>query len=176
MQTRRYTQLPGMTLAVLLTLLVGQGLVFGHDDGDRTAPRTLEGTWNVTLRFPVCDPPTTVPFCSCPGGTPNIPISGLHMYLKHGSFLEVPGGSLFRGPGLGSWERLGHNQFEARFKFFLFNTDGSRGGNEEVTNHIHLTGHDAFEATATFDLFDATGNRLSPEEGCTINETATRFE
>jgi hypothetical protein len=25
-------------------------------------------------------------------------------------------------------------------------------------------------------IFDATGNRTSPEEGCPINETATRFE
>ena len=47
MRTRRYTPLPGMTIAVMLTLLVGQGLVFGHDDGDRTAPSKLEGTWNV---------------------------------------------------------------------------------------------------------------------------------
>jgi hypothetical protein len=45
-----------------------------------------------------------------------------------------------------------------------------------VTSHIHLTGLDAFEATATFDLFDATGNRTSPEEGCTINLKALRFE
>jgi len=27
-----------MTLAVMLTLLVGQGLLLGHDDGDKTAP------------------------------------------------------------------------------------------------------------------------------------------
>ena len=171
MRTRRFTRLPGMTLAVMRTLLVGQGLVFGHDDGDRTAPSKLEGTWNVTLQFPVCSTE-----CPCPGGVPNIPIPALHTYLKHESFLEVSGGSLFRGPGLGSWERLGHHQFEARFKFFLFNPDFSRRGYEEVANHIHLTGPDAFEATASFDLFDAAGNKTSPEEGCPINETATRFE
>jgi hypothetical protein len=171
MQTRRYTRLPGMTLAVMLTLLVGQGLVFGRDDGDRTEPRKLEGTWNVTLRFPVCSSQ-----CPCPGGTPNIPIPALHQYLKHGSFREASGGSPLRGPGLGSWEPIGHHQFEARYKFFLFNADFSRRGNEEVTSHIHLTGPEAFEATATFDLFDATGDKTSPEEGCTINETATRFE
>ena len=171
MRTRRYTRLPGMTLAVMLTLLVGQELVFGHDDGDRTAPSKLEGTWNVTLRFPDCSSQ-----CPCPGNTPNIPIPALHMFLKHGSYLEVPGGSPLRGPGLGSWERIGHHQFEARFKFFLFNADNSRRGSEDVTSHIHLTGPDAFEATATFDLFDTTGNKTSPEEGCPITETATRFE
>lgn len=41
MQTRRFTRLSGLALAVLSTLLVGQGLVFGHDDRDRTAPSTL---------------------------------------------------------------------------------------------------------------------------------------
>jgi hypothetical protein len=171
MQTRQFKRLLGITLAVMLTMLVGQGLVFGHDDGDRTAPSTLAGTWNVTLRFPVCSTE-----CPCPGNTPNIPTPGLHMYLKHGSYLAASGGSLLSGPQLGSWERLGHHQFEARYKFFLFNADGSRRGYEEVTNHIHLTGPDTFEATATFDLFDATGTRTSPEEGCTINATATRFE
>jgi len=32
MQTTRFTRLPGLALAVMLTLLVGQGLVFGNDD------------------------------------------------------------------------------------------------------------------------------------------------
>jgi len=100
----------------------------------------------------------------------------LHLYLKHGSFVDASGGSLFRSNALGSWERLGHHQFEARYKFFLFNADGSRRGSEEVTNHIHLTGSDTFEATATFDLFDAAGSRTSPEEGCTLNGTGRRFE
>jgi hypothetical protein len=100
----------------------------------------------------------------------------LHMYLKHGSFLEAAGGSLLRGPGLGSWERLGHHQFEARFTFFLFNPDFNRRSSNEVTSHIHLTGPDRFEATLPLDSFDATGNRTSPEEGCPITQTAARFE
>ena len=41
MQTTRFTRLPGITLAVLLTLVVGQGLVFGDDDGDRPPKCTL---------------------------------------------------------------------------------------------------------------------------------------
>ena len=96
------------------------------------------------------------------------------MFLKHGFYLEAPGGTLLRGPGMGSWERLDHHQFEARFKFFLFNPDGSRRGSEEITNHIELTGPDAFEANATFDLFDAAGNMTG--QGCAINESATRFQ
>jgi hypothetical protein len=35
MQTRRFARFSGMVLAVMLTLVVGQGLVFGHDDDKR---------------------------------------------------------------------------------------------------------------------------------------------
>ena len=140
MQTRRFTQLPGLALAVLLTLLVGM---------QQRQPSKLVGTWNVTLMFPDC-----TAICTCPGGMPNIPIPALHQYQQHGALLEV-GSSVFRGPGVGSWERFGQHQFVARFKFFLFNPDFSRRGSEEVTNDIRLTGPDKFKATATFDLFDA---------------------
>jgi len=79
-----------------------------------------------------------------------IPIPALHTYSADESFLEVGAGSLFRGPGLGSWEHTGNHQFTARFKFFLFKPDGSPRGDEVVTNHIELTGPDTFEASANF--------------------------
>ena len=160
MQTRRFTRLPGITLAVLLTLLVGS---VGADESK------LEGTWDVTTMFPqpTCD------LCGCPGNTPNIPIPTLNTFLKHGGMLWS-GGSLFVGPGQGSWERIGHNHFMARFKFLIFNANGSRRGSEELTKDVRLTGSDTFEATTTFDLFDAAGNTTAT--GCIINETATRFE
>jgi hypothetical protein len=41
MQTTRFTRLSGITLAVLLTLIGGQGLVFGDDHGDRPPKCTL---------------------------------------------------------------------------------------------------------------------------------------
>ncbi len=146
-------------------LLAGPRLVAEQDDRDEGEPGKLAGTWNVTLRFHDC-----AAACSCPG----IPLPALQMYVRDGSILEVGGGnSVVRGPGLGSWEHLGHHQFVARFKFFVFNSDGSRKGSEEVTSHIDLTGPDAFEAAATFELFDAMGNKTA--EGCPINETATRF-
>ena len=36
MKTRLFLQLPGLALTALLTLLVGQGLAFGHEDGDKS--------------------------------------------------------------------------------------------------------------------------------------------
>jgi hypothetical protein len=41
MQTTRFTRLSGITLAVLLTLIGGQGLVFGDDHDDRPPKCTL---------------------------------------------------------------------------------------------------------------------------------------
>lgn len=165
---KRFYPFAVLAVASALTLLVWRPVV-GQDDRDEREHRKLAGTWNVTLKFPEC-----TDTCPCPGGVPNIPIPALHRYGRDGSILEVPGGVLFRGPGVGSWERLGHDDFAARFKFFIFNPNGSRSGSEEVTNHIELTGPDAFEANATFDLFDATGNIVG--QGCVINETATRFD
>jgi hypothetical protein len=171
MKIRLLTQIPGMTLAVLLTLLVGQDLVFGHDD-DCREPSKLEGTWDVTLRFPkdTCNNPA----CGgCPGGRPEIPIPNLNTFLKGGGMVWS-GGSLYVGPGQGFWECLGHNHFIARFKFLLFNPDGSRRGSEELTKEIRLKSSERFEATTTFDFLDTAGNAIG--RGCKINETAERFE
>jgi hypothetical protein len=160
----RWVLLCGIALAAVFTLLAGQRSVAWHEDEHSK----LAGTWNVTLRFPDC----TV--CPCPGNTPNIPIPALQSYFGDESIVEAGGGSLFRGPGLGSWERVGHREFAAHFKFFTFKPDGTRSGSEEVTSHINLTGHDTFDATASFDLFDPTGT-MKTATGCAINETATRL-
>jgi hypothetical protein len=152
------------TVASAVLLAVSLGETAAADGKGR-----LVGTWNVTLKFPTCSAT-----CPCPGGVPNIPVPALHSYQAHGSFVEIAGGTLLRGPGAGSWKRTEDQKFEVRFKFFLFNPDGTRRGSEEVTNEIELTGPDSFEASATFDLFDATGTVIG--QGCAINETATRFE
>jgi hypothetical protein len=143
--------------------------LFGQDDGENAQDIKLQGTWNATLRFPVCNA-----MCPCPGGVPNIPIPQTNTYLKDSTLLVANGGSLFAGPGQGSWQRIAYDTFKARFKFFLFNPDGSRRGFEEVTRAIRFTNPNAFEATSTFDLFDAAGNMTA--RGCPINETATRFQ
>lgn len=82
------------------------------------------------------------------------------------------GGSLFVGPRQGFWERLGHNDFMARFQFLVFNPDGSRRAREVLTKEISLTSSHTFEATTTYDYITAAGTG----EGCIINETAERFE
>jgi hypothetical protein len=159
--------------AMMTTLLIGTSAhsIQKNDQGgsgEGAQDRKLQGTWNVTLRFPVCSAS-----CPCPGGVPNIPIPSLNTYLKDGTMLVALGGSLFSGPGLGSWQHVDPNQFNARFKFFLFTPTGTLRGSEEVSKNILLTDPDTFEATSTFDLFDAAGNITA--QGCLINEAATRF-
>jgi hypothetical protein len=77
MQTRLFTRLPGLALAVLFTMLVGS---VGADDSK------LKGTWDVTLRFPkeTCDRPECG---TCPGGQPDIPIPTLNTFLKGGGMV-----------------------------------------------------------------------------------------
>ena len=159
-----------LALAGALVLMVGQKPVPVQGASDDTEARGLHGTWDVTLKFPVCS--TT---CPCPGGVPNIPIRALHEYQKGGTLAEVPGGTLFRGPGVGSWERVDEDPFAARLKFFVFKSDGSGlpAANEVVTSHITLTGPESFTAAATFDLFSPSGIVIA--QGCAINETGTRF-
>ena len=55
MQTRLLTRLPGMTLAVMLMLVVAQGLVSGPkaQAGDG---RGLEGTWLNAVKIVTCPP------------------------------------------------------------------------------------------------------------------------
>ena len=163
MQTTRFTQLSGMALAVMLTLLVGSV---------RADDRNLEGTWNVTLNFGRCEAFPCINCCTCPPG-PIATIATLNTFLSTGAFLWASDRALVSS-GQGSWRRTHHDHAEASYTFLLI-TDGSPLGYEEVTKDIHLTGPDRFDATGTFDLFIA-GNRISPDEGCPFSETAIRFE
>jgi len=158
-----------LTLAAPLMLTpIARVRVFGqHDDGSQDLK--LQGVWDVTLRFPVCNAT-----CTCPGGVPNIPIPSLNTFQKDNTLQVALGGSLFAGPGQGSWERLGYNHFKARFKFFVFNASGIRVASEEVTKSINFTSPDAFQSSSTYDFFNAAGTLTA--QSCPINETATRFE
>src|SRR5258705_5517195 len=82
-----------MVSAMITTLLIGTSAqsIQTNDQGgsgEGAQDRKLQGTWNVTLRFPVCSAS-----CPCPGGVPNIPIPTLNTYLKDGTMLVTLGGS-----------------------------------------------------------------------------------
>src|SRR5262245_19517389 len=156
MQTRRFIRLSGMVLAVMLTLLVGSVKA----DGSK-----LEGTWDVILKWPEATCARTA--CNCPGGVPNIPITTLNTFLKGGGMVWSATTFLV-GPGQGAWQRIDHHQFEARFKFYIFDlATGFATLYEEVTQDIHLTGRDTYTGTMTYDLFNAAGDLLV--QGCAVN-------
>src|SRR6266850_468133 len=104
MKSRLITRIPGMTLAVLLTLLVGQAPVFGDDDNRGGKADSIEGVWTVA----------DVILSGCPTGNPVRTVADMNMFMHGGLLIEAPGTPavgappLQRGsPGLGTWQHLG---------------------------------------------------------------------
>src|SRR5262245_29305933 len=110
MQTTRFTRLLGKTLAVILTLLVRQDLVFGHDDSKGAKGDRIEGGWDVQVVIIDC----------ATGESTGREFPSTIMFMQGGQLLETPGTPLVapmlppppisvrRGHvGLGSWHHLG---------------------------------------------------------------------
>ena len=104
MKTRLFTQISGMSLAVMLTLLVGSA---GAESNK------LVGTWDAEVTsLDVC--PTA---CRCPP----VKVKSLNTFLKEGA-MQWTGGAVITSSGQESWGRTGQkkdNTFEASFKFFI---------------------------------------------------------
>jgi hypothetical protein len=90
-----------------------------------------------------------------------VPIPILNSYLEDGTLLVALGGSLFSGPGYGSWERTGHNQFKARFKFFLFTSSGALRGDEGYSPFNDLDERDAVTSASTW-RFPGMSHSVNP--------------
>lgn len=125
----------------------------------------LTGVWNVnvTLRNCVSGDPIRPPF------------PAMNQFGIDGSESEVGAGTPPSGryPSFGTWRYIGLHKFDSKFSFFLFNTDGSYAGTQEVTRTITL-GNDAnqFTSTAAVSIYDPQHNLR--KTGC-ATETATRF-
>jgi hypothetical protein len=108
MKTKRRTWIPGMTLAVLLAVTVGQTLVVGPEaraaDGG-----TLEGTWLMEATLVDCATGAPLPI-------PGNPFPALHTYMRGGTMLDT-GASPPRAPAVtrstahGIWEHTGGQTF-----------------------------------------------------------------
>jgi len=96
MKTKLPAQIPGMMLAVLLSLLVGRAPVFAHGDRDGSEHSQLVGTWNVALTF--------VPIPTCNGGGP---VPTLNTFLKGGEGCSFPPPAYSLAPGRGRESALG---------------------------------------------------------------------
>jgi hypothetical protein len=113
MKTRLLTQLPGLALAVLLTLLVGSA---GANDGK------LEGTWLNEVKIVTCPPAPFAVIAAFPS---------MSTYMRGGILIEgggppTPPPAVSRSAGHGIWERTDHRTFRIFFRYHGFDNLGRR--------------------------------------------------
>jgi hypothetical protein len=168
MQTRRFTPLPGMTLAVMLALMVTHGLVFGPEA--RAEGGGIEGTWLNTVKIVRCDDSDAV----------LATFESMTTYMRGGTLIE--GGSpsfpaVSRSAGHGIWERTGGDTFLVFFRFHSFDNLGRLVSIVEVTSINELIKGDNPETPDDVEPYYLSGegtNRimnLNPVDGTVSNVT-----
>jgi len=160
-----------MTLAVMLTLLVGQTPVFGHDDREGREHRTLEGTWLNEVKIVTCPPAPHAVIAA---------FQSMTTYMRGGTLLEggaPPFPAVSRSAGHGIWERTRGHTFRVFFRFHSFDDLGRRVSIVEVTTHPSLIKGDNPETPDVLEPYYLSGegtNRitnLNPVDGTVINVT-----
>jgi len=133
MKMRQLTQLPGMAMTVLCLLLLGQGLVVGHDHSEGPQADRIEGVWDVKEEI----------LNGCPTGDTVRIVPNMNMFIHGGQLLETPGGSSVGAPplkrstpGLGTWQHLGKRHYAIVFRFFWFN--GTRLPTQYPCNNLYI--------------------------------------
>ena len=130
MKMKLLPQIPGMTLAVMLALTVGQALVVGPE-AYAAGGGKLEGTWLMEATLVDCATGAPLPI-------PGNPFPALHTYMRGGTMLDS-GASPPRPPAVtrstahGIWERMGGQTFRERFRVFFFDAPGVHVSTSEVT-------------------------------------------
>jgi hypothetical protein len=166
MKTKRRTWIPGMTLAVLLAVTVGQSLVVGPEaraaDGG-----TLEGTCLMEATLVDCATGAPLPI-------PGTRFPALHTYMRGGTMLDS-GASPPRAPAVtrstahAIWEHTGGQTFRERFRFFSYDAAGVHVSTTEVTVERSLikgnnAETDEIIGAGTAKFFTPTGVLVG--EGC----------
>jgi hypothetical protein len=160
-----------MTLAVLLTLLVGQAPVFGYDDSAGREPRTLEGTWLSEVKIVTCPP------------APHMVIATFQTmitFMRGGILIEggspaTPPPAVSRSAGHGIWERTSRHTFRVFFRFHSFDNLGRLVRISEVTTHPNLIKGDNPETPDVLEpyYFSVEGTNtitnLNPNDGTVLN-------
>ncbi|MDQ3256704.1 MAG: hypothetical protein M3R15_22905 [Acidobacteriota bacterium] len=126
--------------------------------------RKIEGVWESQVTVRVCQT-----------GAPIAPFRGMTMFIRGGSLIATnnnPPTTL--GPAFGRWQHLGGRRYNAVFRFFRYNPDGSFAGVQRVTRNITLSPWgDDFTGTISIEIFDGNDNLI--QTGC-ATETAKRVE
>src|SRR5262245_61411981 len=118
MKMRMLPQIPGMTLAVMLTLVVAQGLVFSPE-AQAGGGRGLEGTWLNEVKIVTCLPAPHAVI---------VTFQSMTTYMRGGILIEGGSPSVFpavsRSAGHGIWERTGDHTFRLFFRHHSFDNLG----------------------------------------------------
>jgi hypothetical protein len=164
MQMRLLTQIPGMTLAVMLVLVVAPGLVFGPEA--QAEGGGIEGTWLNTVKIVSCADPDVV-FAT---------FQSMTTYMRGGILIE--GGSpttpeALRSTGHGIWERTGHHTFRVFFRAHSFDNLGRLVRITEVESHPSLIeGVLIGDGTNRVTNLNPDGTVLNVTHGC--NQATSR--
>ena len=166
MKLRLLTQIPGMTLAVMLMLVVAQELG-GGPEARAAAGGKLEGTWLLESTLVDCATGHPLPI-------PGNPFPSLHTYLRGGTMLDsgaspprVPGGT--RTSAHGIWKRTGAHTFRVHAHSFGFDAEGVHVLTVEVTFERSLiqgkhAETDEIIGVGTAKIFAPTGEQVGT--GC----------
>lgn len=169
MQTRRCTQLPGMPLAVMLTLMVTHGLVFGPEA--QAEGGGIEGTWLNAVKIVSCDDSDVV-FAA---------FESMTTYMRGGTLIEggaPPSPAVSRSAGHGIWERTGGNTFSVFFRAYNFDDLGRLVSIVEVTTHPSFIKGDNPETPDDVEPYYLSGEgtnkitNINPDDGMMGNVTA----
>jgi hypothetical protein len=172
MKMRRHTQIPSMTLAVMLTLVVAPGLVFGPEV-QAEGGRGLEGTWLNAVKIVTCPPAPHVVIAT---------FQSMTTYIRGGVLIEggapaTPPPAVSRSAGHGIWERTGHHTFRVFFRSHSFDNLGRLVSITEVTTNPSLIKGDDPETPDIDEPYYLSGegiNRitnLDPVDGSVLNVT-----
>lgn len=178
MQTRLFTQIPGMAFAVMLMMVVAQGLVFGPMAQAKSGGE-LEGTWLMEATLVDCATGDPLPI-------PGNPFQALHTYMRGGTMMDTgaspppppPSTAVTRSTAHGIWEHTGGQNFREHFRFFSFDVAGVHVSTTEVTVERRLikgkhAETDEIIGYGTAQFHTPTGVLVS--EGCN-EDSGRRFE
>jgi len=165
MKSRRFTRIPGMTLAGMLTLLSSGPAARAEGGGQ------LEGTWLNTVRIVTCPP------------APHAVIAtfvSMTTYMRGGVLIEgggpaTPPPAVSRSAGHGIWERTSGHAFRVFFRSHSLDSLGRLVRITEVTSYPSLVKGDDPETPAVLEPYYLSGegtNRITninPVDGTVIS-------
>jgi len=166
MKKRILKIIAGLSLTVLALTVFTEIWGPAYADG----PRTLVGTWDVTVTPRDCTTGNSVPFPP--------PFSAVQTYNLGGTMMEndsgIPGDVRKHVGGHGVWTNTGGREYSLAWRVFHFNPDGTPAGKDVIRDVIRLgSGGDTYTSAGTVEVYNPAG--ILVFTGCATT-TATRFE